>query len=63
MNLDNPFLLAAIGLIVLVLIIGFAANYFSPEARLERRRRRNNYRVVSKIRKPMPTLNVRTKKR
>jgi len=63
MNLDNPFLLAAIGLIVLVALIGFAAHFFSPEARLERRRRRNNYRVISKTRRPMVTLNVRNKKR
>ena len=63
MNLDNPFSLAAIGLIVLVALIGFAAHFFSPEARLERRRRRNNYRVISKTRRPMVTLNVRNKKR
>jgi len=63
MTLDNPVLLSAIGLIVLVALIGFAAHFFSPEARLERRRRRNNYRVISKTRRPMVTLNVRNKKR
>jgi hypothetical protein len=63
MNFDNPFVLAAVGLIVLVAMFGFGAHYFSPEARLERRRRRNNSRVVSKTRRPMVTLSVKTKKR
>jgi len=63
MSFDNPFVLAAISLIVLVAMFGFAAHYFSPEARLERRRRRNNARVVSKTRRPMVTLSVKTKKR
>ena len=36
--------------------------YFSPEARLDRRRRRNNYRVVSKARRPAVRLNARTKR-
>ena len=63
MNFDSPLLLAAIGLIVLVVVLAFGAHCFSPEARLERRRRRNNYRVISKSRRPMVTLNVRNKKR
>jgi hypothetical protein len=63
MNFDNPVLLAAIGLITLVAGIAFAGHYFAPEARLERRRRRNNYRVVSKTRRPAVMLNVRTKKK
>ena len=63
MTHDNPVLLSAIGLIVLVALVGFGAHYFSPEARLERRRRRNNYRVISKARRPMVMLNVRDKKR
>jgi hypothetical protein len=63
MNFDNPFVLAAVGLIVLVAMFGFGAHYFSPEARLERRRRRTNSRVVSKTRRPMVTLSVKTKKR
>jgi len=63
MNLENPVLLAAIGLIVLIAMVGFGAHFFSPEARLERRRRRNNYRVVSKPGRPMVMLNVRTRQR
>jgi len=63
MNFDNPVLFAAIGLIALVAGVAFAGHYFAPEARLERRRRRNNYRVVSKIRRPVVTLSVRTRKK
>jgi len=62
MSFDNPVILAAVGLIVLVALVSFAAHFFSPETRLERRRRRNNYRVVSKAKRPIVTLNARTKK-
>jgi len=62
MNLGNPFLLAAVGLIVLVAMVGFGAHFLSPEAKLDRRRRRNNYRVTSKARRPMVTLNAKIKK-
>jgi hypothetical protein len=66
MNFDNPVLLAAVGLIVLVAMVGvfgLIAHFFSPEAKLERRRRRNNYRVISKSRRPMVKFSARTKKR
>ena len=62
MSLNNPVLLAVAGLIVFAVLCGFLARYFAPEARLERRRRRNSYRVVSKARRPMVRLNVRGKK-
>jgi len=62
MNLNNPVLLGVASLIVCAVLSGFLARYFSPEARLERRRRRNSYRVVSKARRPMVRLNVRDKK-
>jgi hypothetical protein len=62
MNFDNPVVLAVASLIVLAAIAGILSHYFSTEARLERRRRRNNYRVVSKARRPVVTLNARTKK-
>jgi hypothetical protein len=62
MNLENPVVLVAICLIVLVALVGFGSHFFSPEARLERRRRRNNYPVTTKARRPMVTLNTRTKK-
>jgi len=62
MSLNNPVLLAVASLIVLAVLFGFLARYFAPEARPERRRRRNSYRVVSKSRRPMVRLNVRDKK-
>jgi len=62
MNFTNPVLLAVASLIVCAVLFGFLARYFSPEARLERRRRRNSYPVVSKARRPMVRLNVRGKK-
>jgi hypothetical protein len=62
MSFSSPVLLAAIGLIGLVVLVGVTAHFFSPEAKLERRRRRNNYRVISKAKRPIVTLNARTKK-
>ena len=62
MSLNNLVLLAVAGLIVFAVLFGILARYFSPEARLERRRRRNSYPVVSKARRPMVRLNVRGKK-
>ena len=62
MIFGNPIFVAVAGLAVLVAIVGLGAHLFSPEAKLERRRRRNNYRVISKARRPMVRLNVRDKK-
>ena len=62
MNLDHPVVLGVASLVVLAAVTGILSHYFSSEARLERRRRRNNYRVVSKARRPVVTLNARTKK-
>ena len=62
MNFGNPVVLAAIILIVLIGLVGISARYFTSDARLERRRRRNNYRVVSKSKRPIATLSVHTKK-
>ena len=62
MSLDHPLVLAVFGVIVLAVVIGVVARYFSPEARFERRRRKSNYRVVNKAKGPSVTLNVRTKK-
>jgi hypothetical protein len=62
MNFDNPILLGAIGLIVLVALVGSAAHFLSPDAKLERRRRRNNYRVITTAKRPAVRLNARAKK-
>jgi hypothetical protein len=48
--------LAALALLFLV------AHHFSREARLGRRRRRNNYRIANKGREPMVKFSVRTRK-
>ena len=63
MSFIKPVLLTVSSLIVLVAIVALIAHFFSPEAKLERRRRRNNYRVISKSRRPMVKLSARTKKR
>jgi len=62
MNFGSPVFPVIAGLIALIAIISFVAHFLTPEARLERRRRRNSYRVVSKARRPMVTLNVRARR-
>ena len=62
MRLDQPLVLVVFSAIVLAVGIGVGTRYFSPEARLERRRRKSNYRVVNKAKGPSVTLNVKTKK-
>ena len=41
---------------------GALASYFSPHARAERRRRKNNARIVNKSNRPTVKFSVRTKK-
>ena len=60
MDFQNPIVWATGGLIALVAIV-FLASYFSVEARVERRRRRSNSRVVSKSNRPTVKFSVRTK--
>jgi hypothetical protein len=62
MNFENPIALVVVGLIALVLgVIVFS--YFSPQARRERIRRKNNARIVSKAGRPAVKFSVRTKKK
>jgi hypothetical protein len=63
MNFQSPVALAVLSLIVIAVFAGIATRFFSPESRLERRRRRNNQRVISKARRPGVVLSARTKKR
>jgi len=58
----SSFAVLAIGILVLGLIIALILHLFSPEARIERRRRRNNYPVASRGKRPMVKFSVRTKK-
>ena len=61
MDFENPIVWIVVGLIALMLIVLFVAPRFSAEARLERRRRKNNARIVSKSDRPTVKFSVRTK--
>lgn len=50
------------GAIALAIVGGALAAYFSPNARAERRRRKNNGRIVNKSNRPTVKFSVRTKK-
>lgn len=60
MDFDNPRLWIAVGIVATVAVASFLVLYFAPDARLERRRRKNNSRVVSTARRPMVKFSVRT---
>ena len=62
MDFQNPIVWIVLGLVVLLGIGVFVASYFSPEARLERRRRKSNARIVSKTNRPTVKFSVRTGK-
>jgi len=61
MDFENPVVWIVLGLIVLGIVVTIIAPRFSTEARLERRRRKNNARVVNKSRRPTVKFSVRTK--
>ena len=63
MNLGSSILLGVVALIAVGLLIALAVHFFSPESRLERRRRRSHTPIVNKSKRPMVSLRVRTKKR
>jgi hypothetical protein len=63
MDFENPFLWIALGLIVIGVAVALLAPRFSPEARLERRRRKSNARIVSKSERRSVKFSVRTKDR
>jgi hypothetical protein len=60
MDLENPVYWIVIGLVALI-ALAIIGPRFSAEARLGRRRRRNNARVVSKSRSPSVKFSVHTK--
>jgi hypothetical protein len=62
MNLENPIAII-LGAFFLIVVGGLIASSFSPEAKLERRRRKNNARIVSKSGKPTVKFSVKTEKR
>ena len=62
MNFGSAFLLAVIGLVVVLAGYWLVTHFFSAEAKLERRRRRNNARIASKNKRQMVKFSVRTPK-
>lgn len=61
MDFENPIVWIVIGLIALGIIVAMVAPRFSPQARLDRRRRKSNARIVSKSDRPTVKFSVRTK--
>jgi hypothetical protein len=62
MIFSSPVVLVVVALVGISFLIAMLAHYFSPEARIERRRRRSHSRVVNKTRRPVVSLSVQTKK-
>ncbi|HTD65334.1 MAG TPA: hypothetical protein VK846_02235 [Candidatus Limnocylindria bacterium] len=62
MDFGNPIVWIVVGLIVAALVTVIVAPRFSAEARLERRRRKNNARVISKSQRPTVKFSARTEK-
>jgi uncharacterized membrane protein len=60
MDFENP-MMWVVGLIVVAVSIAIIAPRFSAQARLERRRRKSNARIVSKSDRPTVKFSVRTK--
>jgi len=63
MSFENQLVWTGGGLILFVISVVILASRFSTEARLERRRRKSNTRIVSKAGKPTVKFSVRTKNR
>ena len=61
MSFENPWVWIGSGLILFVIIVVILSPRFSTGARLERRRRKSNARIVSKSGKPTVKFSVRTK--
>jgi hypothetical protein len=61
-NFENPLFWIVLGVVALAVIAWVVATFFSPEARLERRRRRNNAPIVNKARRPAVKFSVNTPK-
>ena len=62
MSSDNIILTVALAFLIVIGASFLFFHYFSPEARLERRRRKSYSRIVSKDKRPTVSLSVKTKK-
>ncbi|HMJ88515.1 MAG TPA: hypothetical protein VK530_01795 [Candidatus Acidoferrum sp.] len=63
MNFENPIVWIAAGISALLIGVVVLKQFFSEEARIERRRRKSNARVVSNARRPAVKLSVKTKRK
>ncbi|MBE0545315.1 MAG: hypothetical protein IH623_28585 [Verrucomicrobia bacterium] len=63
MDFLNTVLLALLGVVVIAIGVWALRHCFSPEARLDRRRRRSNSRVISNAKRPMVRFSVRARKK
>ena len=61
MDFQNPIVWIVGGLVVIAIVLLFVAPRLSREARLERRRRKSNARIVSKTQRPTVKFSVHTK--
>ena len=61
MNFENPLMWIVGSLMLFLILVVIIAPRFSNEARLERRRRKNNARIVSRSGKPTVKFSVHTK--
>ena len=61
MDFENPIVWIVGAVVAAMIVILFVAPRFSSEARLERRRRKSNARIVSKSDRPTVKFSVRTK--
>ncbi len=62
MNFENRIVLVVIGSVLLIFLAWSGVSYFSIEARVERRRRKNNARVINRAGRPMVKLSAKTNK-
>jgi hypothetical protein len=60
MNFENPIVWMAAGVSALLIVAVLVRTFFSEEARIERRRRKSNARIVNKARRPAVKFSVKT---
>lgn len=63
MDFLNIVWLALLGVVIIATGVWALRHFFSPEARLDRRRRRSNSRVISNAKRPMVRFSVRARKK
>ena len=60
MQIDHPIMWIAAGVSCTLIVVVVLKHYFSEEARIERRRRKSNARLISKARRPTVKFSVKT---